>query len=67
MLEDLAHEEKSYFELRKTLKQHRKDHHAMVDQLCSLLKKRLERPETDSEEEEFPPNDGSYTIQRTNI
>ena len=67
LIDELANDEENYFVIRKKAKAIKQDYLDHVDQLCSYLKKRIERPASDSEEDEFHPHDGSYTIQRTNV
>ena len=63
LLEGLAHDEENYFLVKKTVREHRREYTAKCDELCSFLKKRLDRPDTDSEDD-FYTNDGSYQIPR---
>ena len=64
LLEELAHEEENFFMLRRDTRKTKKKYLVMADQLCFNLKKRLERPDTDSDDD-FHHSDGSYQIQRT--
>jgi hypothetical protein len=63
LLEGLAHSEENYFLVRRTAREHRREYLGKCDDLCSFLRKRLDRPDTDSEED-FYPNEGSYQIPR---
>lgn len=63
LLEGLAHSEENFFLVRKTAKLHRMEYLAKCEELGSILRKRIDRPDTDSEDE-FYRNDGSYQIPR---
>jgi hypothetical protein len=63
LLEGLAQSEENFFLVKKTAKEHKREYLIKCDELSSLLKKRLDRPETDSEDD-FYPNEGSYQIPR---
>ena len=48
LLEELASSEENYFIVRREAKRTKKKYLAKVDQLCYLLKKRLDRPDSDT-------------------
>ena len=64
LLEDMASSEENYFIVRRAAKNSKKKYLAKVDLLCSLLRKRLDRPDsyTDSD---IPPSEGSFSVRRT--
>ena len=64
LLEELASSEENYFIVRREAKRTKKKYLAKVDQLCSLLKKRLDRPDSDTESDIYP-SEGSFQIRRT--
>jgi hypothetical protein len=66
LIDEIANEEECYFIIQKKARKVKQDYMAHVDELCAYLKKRIDRPEPDSDEDDFHPHDGSYTIQRTN-
>ena len=51
LLEELAQDEENYIMVRRNLKQTKKRYLARVDEFCSLLKKRIDRPDTESDED----------------
>ena len=59
LLEELARQEENFMLVRREVRRSRRKYVAKVDQLCSILKKRLERPDTDSEDE-YPASEGSF-------
>ena len=64
LLEELAHSEENFFIVRREVRKTKKKYLAKVDQLCSILKKRLDRPDSDTESD-FHPSEGSFQIRRT--
>ena len=64
LLEELAHSEENFFIVRKEVKRSKKKYLAKVDQLCSILRKRLDRPDSDTDSDIYP-SEGSFQIRRT--
>jgi hypothetical protein len=64
LLEELARQEENFFLVRKEVRRSKRKYLAKVDQLSSILKKRLDKPDTDSEDE-YPASEGSFQIRRT--
>ena len=64
LLEELAHSEENFFIVRKEVKRSKKKYLAKVDQLCTILKKRLDRPDSDTDSDIYP-SEGSFQIRRT--
>ena len=50
LLEGLAHSEENYFLVRKTAKLHRMEYLAKCEELGSILRMRIDRPDPDSED-----------------
>jgi hypothetical protein len=63
LLEELAHEEISYIGIKKGLKKSRLKYAAKIDDLCAILKKRLDRHDTDSDDE-YQPSETMFKIPR---
>jgi hypothetical protein len=64
LLQELAQDESIYVDIRKALKATRKKYVAKCNYLCFLLKKRLDRYDTDSDEE-YQPSKTKHKIQRS--
>ena len=64
LLDDLVKEEERFASFRKSLKEARKNYLAKIDDLCLVLKKRLDRHDTDSDDE-YLPSENMYKIQRS--
>ena len=62
-MEDLVNEERSYISVRKGLKDIRKKYHDKIDDLCYLLKKRLDRHDIDSDDDEYQPLEKKFKVQ----
>ena len=63
LLEGLAYDEQTLAAGRRSNRETKREYLAKCDEFCSLLKKRADRPDTESDEEGFP-NENSYQIQR---
>ena len=51
LLEGLAQSEENYFLVKRTAREHRREYLAKCDELGCILRKRLDRPDTDSEDD----------------
>ena len=60
LIDELANDEENYIMIKKKAKAIKQDYLDHVDQLCSYLKKRIERPASYSEEDDYHHHDGSY-------
>ena len=63
LLESMAFEEQNLAITRKTHRQTRREYHKKCDDFCSSLKKRADRPDTESEDDAYP-NEDSYQIPK---
>ena len=63
LLESMAFEEQNLAIGRRSQRQSRREYYKKCDDFCSSLKKRADRPDTESEDD-IIPNENSYQIQR---
>ncbi len=63
MFEEMALAEENIAMFRKSLRDERREYLAKCDQFCRYLKKRIDRPLSDSDDE-YQPNENSYQIPR---
>ena len=63
LLESMAFEEQNLAIGRKSQRQSKREYHKKCDDFCSSLKKRANRPDTESEDASYP-NEDSYQIPK---
>ena len=63
LLESMAFEEQNLAIGRKSQRQSKREYHKKCDDFCSSLKKRANRPDTESEDDSYP-NEDSYQIPK---
>ena len=59
----MAFDEQNLAIVRRSQRQSIREYHKKCDEFCSFLKKRADRPDTESEDD-ISPNENSYQIQR---